>query len=211
MADNKRWFKVWTSLLTDPDFDDIHNPVIGAWLRLGAVVALHGESGKITMSKTQLLKRIHMQSATEIEAQNMLNELSRLHVKVDNSCNGTCIVTFKNWHKYQVDSSAERVAKYRNSVTVQEEKRREENKKRKRREEIRGEKTARTFTKPTLKEIQDYCDSRRNGMDANKFFDFYESKGWMVGKNPMRDWQAAVRNWERGSAPGREKMPWETK
>lgn len=35
-------------------------------------------------------------------------------------------------------------------------------------------------------------------MEANKFFDFYEAKGWMVGKNKMKDWKAAVRNWIRG-------------
>ena len=36
-------------------------------------------------------------------------------------------------------------------------------------------------------------------MDADRFVDFYESKGWMVGKNKMKDWRAAVRTWERES------------
>ena len=55
----------------------------------------------------------------------------------------------------------------------------------------------RTFTPPTLADIQAYCSERMNTVDAAKFFDFYESKGWMIGKNKMKDWKAAVRTWER--------------
>ena len=53
------------------------------------------------------------------------------------------------------------------------------------------------FIKPTLQEVKDYCKERNNGIDAQKFIDFYESKGWMVGKNKMKDWKACVRTWER--------------
>ncbi len=52
------------------------------------------------------------------------------------------------------------------------------------------------FVKPTIDEIQKYCTSRNNKVDAKKFWDFYESKGWKVGKTPMEDWQACVRTWE---------------
>ena len=50
---------------------------------------------------------------------------------------------------------------------------------------------------PTVEMIQTYCNERRNTVDAEKFYDFYESKNWYIGKNKMRDWQAAVRTWER--------------
>ena len=53
------------------------------------------------------------------------------------------------------------------------------------------------FIKPTVEEIRSYCESRKNGIDANVFFDFYESKGWKVGNSPMKNWQAAVNTWER--------------
>ena len=56
------------------------------------------------------------------------------------------------------------------------------------------------FQKPTLEEITTYCKERNNGVVAEKFFDFYESKGWKVGNQPMKDWRAAVRTWERSSA-----------
>ena len=53
------------------------------------------------------------------------------------------------------------------------------------------------FHPPTAEEVAAYCLERGNGVDALKFHDFYASKGWMVGKNPMKDWRAAVRTWER--------------
>tara|TARA_R110000824_G_scaffold366149_3_gene554744 strand:+ start:116 stop:715 length:600 start_codon:yes stop_codon:yes gene_type:complete len=53
------------------------------------------------------------------------------------------------------------------------------------------------FKKPTLVEVKDYCLERNNNIDAEAFIDFYESKNFMIGKNKMKDWKAAVRTWER--------------
>lgn len=53
------------------------------------------------------------------------------------------------------------------------------------------------FKKPTLEEVKEYCLERQNGIDAENFIDFYESKGWLVGKNKMKDWKACIRTWER--------------
>ena len=55
------------------------------------------------------------------------------------------------------------------------------------------------FQKPTLEEVTEYCRTRNNGIDPEEFFAFYESKGWMVGKNPMKDWKAAVITWEKSA------------
>ena len=63
------------------------------------------------------------------------------------------------------------------------------------------------FVPPTLEQVQDYCRERGNNIDAERFIDFYESKGWMVGKNKMEDWKASVRTWEKRenkSAPKQE-------
>ena len=54
------------------------------------------------------------------------------------------------------------------------------------------------FTPPTVEQVSEYCLERQNNVDAEKFVDFYASKGWVVGKSPMKDWKAAVRNWEKG-------------
>ena len=53
------------------------------------------------------------------------------------------------------------------------------------------------FTAPTVDEVAAYCSERNNGVDAQTFVDFYASKGWLIGKNKMKDWKAAVRTWER--------------
>jgi len=52
------------------------------------------------------------------------------------------------------------------------------------------------FKTPTKSEVKAYCEERNNGVNATKFVDFYEAKGWMVGKNKMKNWQACVRTWE---------------
>ena len=59
------------------------------------------------------------------------------------------------------------------------------------------ESKSRTFTPPTLDQVRDYCRERNNSVDPQRFLDFYESKGWMVGKNKMKDWKASVRTWEQ--------------
>ena len=53
------------------------------------------------------------------------------------------------------------------------------------------------FNKPELLEVKNYCILRKNNIDAEAFINFYESKGWMIGKNKMKDWKAAVRTWEK--------------
>ena len=61
------------------------------------------------------------------------------------------------------------------------------------------DKPAKRFKKPTVEDVSLYCQSRNNFVDAEKFFDFYSSNGWKVGKNAMKDWKAAVRTWEKNS------------
>lgn len=56
------------------------------------------------------------------------------------------------------------------------------------------------FVKPTIEEVQTYCNERKNGISGEEFWNFYESKGWMVGRNPMKDWRAGVRTWELSRA-----------
>ena len=52
------------------------------------------------------------------------------------------------------------------------------------------------FAPPTVEEVEAYCLERGNEVNADDFVNFYTSKGWMVGKNKMKDWKAAVRTWE---------------
>ena len=62
------------------------------------------------------------------------------------------------------------------------------------------------FTKPTVVDIAEYCIERNNSVDAEKFYDYYSSNGWKVGKNPMKDWKASVRTWEKNNTQEKENV-----
>ena len=63
----------------------------------------------------------------------------------------------------------------------------------------------RGFTPPSFNQVSDYCKERKNNINANSFINFYESKGWMVGKTKMKDWEACVRTWEQRETINKEK------
>ena len=66
---------------------------------------------------------------------------------------------------------------------------------------------AKRFVKPSLGDLENYCTERNNKVDVVKFFNYYESNGWKVGKNPMKDWMAAIRTWEKNTeAPKKSKV-----
>ena len=114
VADNKKWFKVWTSLLIDPDFDEAGNIVVGVWLRLGALVASQGKSGKLTLPKNQFLKRTHLSKEPESVTEGVTNKLKNINVFVTENGNDNVTVCFKKWSKYQAFSeSYDRVKKFR--------------------------------------------------------------------------------------------------
>lgn len=66
--------------------------------------------------------------------------------------------------------------------------------------------TKKKFQKPTLEEVQQYCLERKNNINAEKFIDYYESNGWKVGRNSMKDWKATIRTWEKNQEEKVEKI-----
>lgn len=63
------------------------------------------------------------------------------------------------------------------------------------------ENRAKKFAPPSLRDVTNYCIERGNKIDPGRFISYYEANGWMVGRNKMKDWKAAIRNWEtRGNA-----------
>lgn len=63
--------------------------------------------------------------------------------------------------------------------------------------DAKGQDVEPSFVRPTLAELEVYCKERGNGLNTKRFFDYYEARNWMVGKDKMSDWQAAVRSWEK--------------
>lgn len=78
-------------------------------------------------------------------------------------------------------------------------------KKENKRKEIGAGAQPHRFHPPTLEQVKSYCKERGNTVNPEAFVNFYESKGWMVGKNRMKDWKAAVRTWEQKEKPGSER------
>lgn len=64
---------------------------------------------------------------------------------------------------------------------------------------VKAKAKVKRFVKPTIEEVADYCNERNNDVDAEKFYDYYSSNGWKVGKNAMKDWKASVRTWEKNT------------
>ena len=66
---------------------------------------------------------------------------------------------------------------------------------------VSKEKKDNRFAPPSIEEVKNYCLERKNGINAESFIDFYSSKGWLIGKNKMKDWRAAIRTWENRNKP----------
>ena len=130
------------------------------------------------------------------------------------------IVFISNWEKYQNTDALEKIREQtRNRVAKYKQKQKElggnvtvtlavtqgnatDKSKNKNREDITGVvggEPQHTFKPPMIDEVTAYCKERKNDVNAQKFIDFYQSKGWLVGKAKMKDWKAAVRNWERNT------------
>jgi len=129
MADNKKWFKIWTTILTDPHLFTIPLEDFARWFILGALMATHGTGGKITVSKKQLCNLFR--SDNDNDMKNSLNNMPNITWSNDND---TITVIMEKWYKYQVDSSTyERLARHRKKANDngvrREEKRREKKRK----------------------------------------------------------------------------------
>jgi hypothetical protein len=69
---------------------------------------------------------------------------------------------------------------------------------------VKDKAKAKRFVKPNIEDVVDYCNERKNNVDAEKFYDYYSSNGWKVGKNAMKDWKASVRTWEKNSTDNKK-------
>ena len=199
----RQWFRAYTEMVDDEKlrllaFEDRWHFVALLCCKSAGILDAESDPG---MLRRKLAVKLGVQLRE-------LDEIGRRLAEVD-------LIDFDsfqplNWadRQFESDSSAERTRRYRENLKKQqlgEVKRHcdvtvtppetdtdtDKNK-------IRG-KNARRFVPPTPDEVAEYCTSRNNGVDAQRFVDFYAAKGWMVGKNKMRDWKAAVRTWERSS------------
>lgn len=136
-----------------------------------------------------------------ISVQNVRTALSRferLGFLTNQSTKTGRLITIVNWEVYQVAEDIPNKGNNNELTKFQQSPIKEltPNK------NVKNEQNVKKFIKPTIDEVQAYCVERNNGIDAQRFVDFYESKGWMVGRSKMKDWKAAIRTWEQNNKKG---------
>ncbi|OHB72971.1 MAG: hypothetical protein A2W17_03550 [Planctomycetes bacterium RBG_16_41_13] len=110
IATQKKWFKVWTTLLMDTY---ISNNEIGMFTRLGCAIAFRGINGKLVTTNQALQQLLQIPTNENIPQ----SFIDNFNVQIHQNGNDKISVTFKNWYKLQVDNSVDRVAKHRLNVT----------------------------------------------------------------------------------------------
>jgi hypothetical protein len=157
----------------------------------------------ITVSKGQRITSIRQLADSwgwsRTKVTNFLNLLESDKMIERKSDNKKTLITVVNYEVYQYLGDTEKPQKSRRSDTEkpQESTNNNDNNDNNIKDTLVGEKEPRkNFIPPTEEEVESYCSERGNGITGQQFCNFYASKGWMVGKNKMKAWKAAVRTWE---------------
>lgn len=174
------------------------------------------ERGTLVTSMVKLSEKWHMNRKTVKKFLDMLQADGMITYKSDNrrttikvlkyglyqgfsNDDGTAEYPTERTAEYPTNWTAEGTAEWTQHKNIKNIKEDKEDKKKDITNVISKEKAER-FSPPTLDDVKAYCQEKGYGIDKvdpEKFIDFYTSKGWMVGKNKMKDWKAAVRNWSR--------------
>ena len=113
------------------------------------------------------------------------------------------IITILNWSDYQqIEQQIEQPVNNQRTTSEQpvntinkDNKYNKENNNKQKIEDM-GDKKSTRFTTPDFEEVKSYCQERKNNINPEKWINHYESNGWMIGKNKMKNWKAAIRTWE---------------
>ena len=202
------WIKLHRKILDNPIFlkPDLYQLFSYCLLR-----ANHSEKKIIWNSKEEILEkgcfitgRKVIAGATgqsESAVYRKLKVLEKLNMITLKSNNKYSVVKVLNYSVYQgEENESEQPLNNQRTTTEQpvNTDKNEKNEKKEKKDIYKGNQ----FNPPTTEEVRAYCEERNNSVDATKWHDFYSSKGWMVGKNKMKDWKAAVRTWERNNQRG---------
>lgn len=106
MSDQKKWFKVWSSILTDPGFQNIRLEDVGRWTLLGCLICQQGENGKLVIIPPASGILFLFKVDTIENLKRVLLVLPNVQITPPLNDNGNFIVSFRKWFKYQVDSTA---------------------------------------------------------------------------------------------------------
>ena len=216
MFDHNGWVKIHRKILRSPIFDNANLLKVWVWCLCKATheprkhlvgnQLVELEAGQFVFGRKSAAEELKLSDSSVYRYMQILQKLEMLNIKSNNKFS---VVTVMKWDFYQGrdDVDQQQVEQQTNNKRTTSEQQVNTNKNVKNVKNVknisppnisppRGDAPQR-FTPPSVDEVSGYCQERGNGVDAQAFVDFYASKGWMVGKNKMRDWRAAVRNWER--------------
>ena len=173
---------------------------IHLWIHL-LLTANHTENNFLWNGKEQLLKkgqlitgRIQLEQETGIKQttiERILDLLEKEGQIGQQKNNKFRVISILNWNKYQINKYKTDNKRTTNGQQTDNKRTQTSNVKNDKNDKKRG-----GFAPPSLNEVKNYCEERKNNVDPEQFINFYESKGWLIGKNKMKDWRAAVRTWE---------------
>lgn len=190
--------------------------------RIVAGGAVDLKPGDVVTGRERLAQEL---GATVREIRTAMDILKKMEIVTSKATNKYSIVSIINWNRYQQERPAERPANQPAERPASDQQATTE-------QELKNinitpvtslrsvtvptgdtptpkKKAGSTiFRPPSLEEVEAYCRERGNAVDAGKWWDFYVSKGWMVGKNKMKDWKAAVRTWEREAGKSEPQEDW---
>jgi predicted phage replisome organizer len=217
-----KWIKITTDIFDDEKMRLIDalpeaDTIIVIWFKLLA------QAGKTNQNGALLLN--HKIAYNDDMLATIFNrKVSSIRLALDTFENLNMIergdyIQISNWGKHQNiegmdkirQQTRERVSKYREKKKLLEEPKNnetlrnvtvthlEEELEEELDKELKDIKSRGKFSPPTIEEVIDYCKKRKNNIDPNRWFNFYLAKNWMIGKNKMKDWKAAVRTWENSN------------
>lgn len=150
------------------------------------------------------LETLEEKCASDVSVQNIrtcLLKLEKGDFLTSESTNKNRLITVLNWELYQggeENQQADQQSSNKQLTTINNVKNVKEKKKK---DIVPNGTTRNNFIPPNLEEIETYCEERNSVVDPETFYNFYTMKGWVVGKNKMKDWKAAVRHWETRDKP----------
>lgn len=211
-----KWIKISTSIFDNRKIRIIESmpegdAIIVIWLKLLCLAGIVNDDGliyitqEIPYTEDMLATQFNRPLSTVRLALETFKQFGMVNVIDD-------ILHVSSWEKYQNIEGMERIRE-QNRIRKQNQRERErlaledmsrdtsrevtQQNKNKNIDIDKDNKKNKRFTAPSVNEVRDYCNERGNKVDAQSFVDFYESKGWKVGNQSMKDWKAAVRTWER--------------
>lgn len=211
------WLKLHRCFLGWEWYRDTNTKVIFLHLLL---LANHGESRYkgFTLHSGQLITSFaEISEATGLtvrQVRTAINHLKTTREVTIKTTNKFSVITLENWAFYQNEideatskttrnGSVKRQASDTQPTRLIEECKEFNNDKKERNISVPAKPAVTNkFILPSVEDVTDYCRERGNSVDPSRFIDFYTSKGWLVGKNKMKCWKAAVRTWEKNQSGG---------